>query len=78
MRSTNPTLRQDTKMRANSLNPGPVRTAMRLQAFPAEDRSKLVEPAAVTPPYLYLLGPEGRGINGMTFDCQAPALPAPA
>ncbi|MGB5132951.1 MAG: YciK family oxidoreductase [Steroidobacteraceae bacterium] len=66
---------ESTAIRANSLNPGPVRTAMRLQAFPAEDRSKLVEPAAVTAPYLYLLGPEGRGINGMTFDCQEPARP---
>jgi NAD(P)-dependent dehydrogenase (short-subunit alcohol dehydrogenase family) len=67
---------ESTKMRVNSLNPGPVRTAMRLQAFPAEDRSKLVEPADVTAPFLYLLGPEGRSVNGMTFDCQAPALPA--
>lgn len=65
---------EETRIRANSLNPGPVRTAMRLQAFPAEDRSRLVEPAAVTSPYLFLLGPEGRGISGMTFDCQ-PAPP---
>ena len=69
---------ESTQVRANSLNPGPVRTAMRLQAFPAEDRSRLVEPAAVTAPYLFLLGPDSRGINGMTFDCQAPAPPAQA
>ena len=67
-----------TPIRVNSLNPGPVRTAMRLQAFPAEDRSRLVEPAGVTAPYLFLLGPESRGINGMTFDCQPPARPAQA
>ncbi len=69
---------EETRIRANSLNPGPVRTAMRLQAFPGEDRSRLVEPAAVTPPYLYLLGPESSGINGMTFDCQQLSLPAQA
>jgi len=69
---------EGTGIRANSLNPGPVRTAMRLQAFPAEDRNRLVEPAAVTAPYLFLLGPEGRGINGMTFDCQPPPPAAQA
>ncbi len=69
---------EETRIRANSLNPGPVRTAMRLQAFPAEDRGLLVEPAAITAPYLFLLGSESRGINGMTFDCQPPAHPGQA
>lgn len=61
---------EQTRIRVNSVNPGPVRTALRLQAYPAEDRSRLPEPAAVTAPYLFLLGPASRGINGMTFDCQ--------
>lgn len=61
---------EQTRIRVNSLNPGPVRTAMRLQAFPAEDRSKLPEPEAVTAPYLFLLGPASRGTNGMAFDFQ--------
>ena len=61
---------EQTPIRVNSLNPGPVATALRLQAFPAEDRSRLVEPAAVTAPYLFLLGPAGAGTNGMSFDCQ--------
>jgi NAD(P)-dependent dehydrogenase (short-subunit alcohol dehydrogenase family) len=69
---------EETRIRANSLNPGPVRTAMRLQAFPAEDRSLLVEPASVTAPFLYLLGPESRGVNGIAIDCQAPSPPRPA
>ncbi len=59
-----------TAMAVNSLNPGPVRTNMRLQAYPAEDRSKLVEPEAVTAPFLFLLGPDSRGISGRAFDCQ--------
>jgi len=69
---------ENTQIRVNSLNPGPVKTAMRLEAFPAEDRSRLVEPAAVTAPYLFLLGPDGRDINGMTFDCQPPPPPVQA
>ena len=59
-----------THVRVNSLNPGPVRTAMRRQAFPAEDPGRLPEPAAIVAPYLYLLGPAGKGVNGAALDCQ--------
>jgi NAD(P)-dependent dehydrogenase (short-subunit alcohol dehydrogenase family) len=61
---------ETTRVRVNSLNPGPVKTAMRLQAFPSEDRSKLPEPADVARPFLYLLGPASHGISGQAFDCQ--------
>jgi NAD(P)-dependent dehydrogenase (short-subunit alcohol dehydrogenase family) len=57
-------------IRVNSLNPGKVRTEMRLQAYPAEDRSVLPDPESVVMPYLYLLGPDSRGISGQSFDCQ--------
>jgi hypothetical protein len=43
---------------------------MRLQAYPAEDRSRLPEPAMVVAPYLFLLGAASRGVNGQAFDCQ--------
>ncbi|MGH8203272.1 MAG: YciK family oxidoreductase, partial [Steroidobacteraceae bacterium] len=33
-----------TRIRANSVNPGPTRTAMRRQAYPAEDPARLPEP----------------------------------
>ena len=56
--------------RLNTLNPGPTRTNMRLEAYPAEDRSKLADPAQLVPPYLYLLGPASRGVTGARFDCQ--------
>lgn len=59
-----------TRVRVNSVNPGPTRTAMRRQAFPAEDPDRLPEPAAVVPPYLYLLGPDSAGVNGQAIDCQ--------
>jgi len=61
---------ETTLIRSNSVNPGPVKTFMRLQAYPAEDRSTLPEPAAVVTPYLWLLGPDSRGVNGRAFDCQ--------
>src|SRR5687768_7356501 len=57
-------------MRVNSINPGKVRTNMRLQAYPAEDRSTLPEASTVVAPYLYLLGPDSKGVQGQTIDCQ--------
>lgn len=63
-------LEKQPAMRVNSINPGPVRTNLRLQAYPAEDPQTLVEPAAIVAPYLFLLGPDSRGVTGATFDCQ--------
>ena len=57
-------------IRVNSLDPGKVRTNMRLQAYPAEDRSTLAAPEAIVAPYLFLLGVDSKGITGQTFDCQ--------
>ena len=61
---------ETSTIRSNSVDPGPVKTYMRLQAFPAEDRTALREPDAVTAPYLWLLGPDSRGVNGRAFACQ--------
>ncbi|MBX5460432.1 MAG: YciK family oxidoreductase [Steroidobacteraceae bacterium] len=57
-------------VRVNTLNPGPTRTAMRLQAYPAENPESLPPPEAITAPYLALLGPASRGITGQSFDAQ--------
>jgi NAD(P)-dependent dehydrogenase (short-subunit alcohol dehydrogenase family) len=58
-----------TSIRVNCINPVRARTAMRLEAYPAEDRSTLRAPADLVGPYLYLLGPASRGISGQSFDC---------
>ncbi|HEU4603899.1 MAG TPA: SDR family NAD(P)-dependent oxidoreductase, partial [Steroidobacteraceae bacterium] len=63
-------LEGSTKIRVNSINPGKVRTNMRLQAYPAEDRSALAPPESIVAPYLYLFGPDSQGVNGETVDCQ--------
>ena len=57
-------------MRVNSINPGKVKTNMRLQAYPAEDRSKLAEPESIVAPYLYLFGADSKGVSGQTVECQ--------
>ncbi|HEY1900205.1 MAG TPA: YciK family oxidoreductase [Steroidobacteraceae bacterium] len=59
-----------TTIRVNSLNPGPTRTRMRRQAYPAEDAAALAAPEDITRPYLALLGPASRGISGGRFDAQ--------
>ncbi|NKC14616.1 MAG: YciK family oxidoreductase [Gammaproteobacteria bacterium] len=61
---------EQTQVRVNALNPGAVRTAMRANAYPAEDRRGLPEPQALMVPYLYLLGPDSKGVTGNSFDAQ--------
>ncbi len=57
-------------LRSNCVNPGATRTKMRLAAYPAEDRSVLKGPDEVLAPYLYLLGPDSRGVTGQSVDAQ--------
>lgn len=59
-----------TNIRANSVSPGKVRTAMRARAYPGEDAGSVPLPAQVMPTYLYLLGPASRGVSGRRFDAQ--------
>lgn len=51
-------------VRVNAVDPGPVRTDLRVRAYPAENADALPRPEDVVAPFLYLLGPEGRGVTG--------------
>jgi NAD(P)-dependent dehydrogenase (short-subunit alcohol dehydrogenase family) len=57
-------------MRVNCINPGATRTAMRKAAYPGEDPTTLKTPADIMSPYLYLLGPDSKGVTGESLDCQ--------
>jgi len=59
-----------TSIRVNSVNPGGIRTSMRAKAFPGEVPETLPTPESVLGPFLYLLGPDGRGTTGRRFDAQ--------
>ena len=59
-----------TAIRVNALNPGPARTRLRRQAYPAESAAALPAPEALTAAYLALLGPASRGVSGASFDAQ--------
>ena len=63
-------LATDSPIRSNSVNPGAVRSPMRAKAYPGEDAGKLTPPEAVLAPFLYLLGPDSRGVTGCRFDAQ--------
>jgi NAD(P)-dependent dehydrogenase (short-subunit alcohol dehydrogenase family) len=57
-------------IRVNAVNPGPTRTAMRAAAYPAEDPGRLKTPEEILGVYLYLLGPDSRGVSGRSIDAQ--------
>lgn len=58
----------ESNIRVNSFAPGPTRTRLRATAYPGEDPQTLQSPEQLTPFYLWLLGPDSSGINGMTLD----------
>ena len=60
----------DSNIRANCINPGGTRTGMRRAAYPAEGAEQLLTPEDLAWAYLYLLGPDSRGINGELFEPQ--------
>lgn len=63
-------LESNTNIRVNSINPGATRTAMRAKAYPGEDPAVNPYPADIMNAYLYLLGPDSKGVTGQQFDAQ--------
>ncbi len=57
----------NTTVRANLLNPGPLRTHMRAQAMPGEDPETLKTPDAVVPEIVRMLSPDYTE-NGVLFE----------
>ena len=65
----------NSTVRVNAINPGPTRTRMRRQAYPAENAELVLPPESVVNPYFWLLGPQSRGVTGQSLDCQPPRPP---
>jgi len=61
---------ENTSIRANTLDPGPVRTSMQVSAYPAVDPKQWPEPEAIMPAYLYLMGPDSRSVSGQALNAQ--------
>jgi NAD(P)-dependent dehydrogenase (short-subunit alcohol dehydrogenase family) len=49
---------ETTPLKVNLLDPGPTRTAMRAEAYPGEDRSRVKPPQALAPLILHLTSPD--------------------
>ncbi|QEY15059.1 YciK family oxidoreductase [Cellvibrio sp. KY-GH-1] len=56
-----------TRIRANSINPGATRTAMRAAAYPAEDPATVKAPESLMPAYVYLLSDDSIGVSGQSL-----------
>jgi NAD(P)-dependent dehydrogenase (short-subunit alcohol dehydrogenase family) len=61
-------LETNTPIRVNSIDPGPVATALRSLAYPGEHPDKLARSDDVVRPFLYLLGGDSRGATGQQFE----------
>ena len=59
-----------TDIRVNSVDPGPVRTALRRSAYPGEDVGTLPLPEQAARSLLYLLGRDGRDLHGQALSLQ--------
>ncbi len=60
-------LEENTAIRVNTIDPGPVNTAMRRQSFPGEVKGTARLPEDITAAYLYLMGDDSRGIRGQAL-----------
>jgi NAD(P)-dependent dehydrogenase (short-subunit alcohol dehydrogenase family) len=58
------------RLRVNAIDPGPVATALRRAAYPAEAPSAATAPEAVAPAYLYLLGADSADLHGRRLRAQ--------
>ena len=58
----------NTSIRVNSFDPGPVATAFRSLAYPGENPERIARPEDVVAPYLYLMGPDSKGVTGKQFN----------
>ncbi len=63
-------LESKPQIRVNSLDPGWVRTTFFSRAYPARDPGTLPAPEEIMSAYLYLMGPDSRGITGRAMTAQ--------
>ena len=63
-------LRDTSPIRVNSIDPGAVRSDLRIKVYPGTDPSEWALPEDIMSPYLYLMGPDSKGVTGQAFDAQ--------
>lgn len=63
-------LNTDHPIKVNAINPGAVRTAMRMKAYPGEDPNTLKQADDIMDAYLYLMGKDSNGEFGKIINAQ--------
>lgn len=63
-------LETNTHIRANSFNPGPLRTHMRATTYPGENPQEVPAADSVTPALIYLLGADSKGTTGQELQAR--------
>jgi NAD(P)-dependent dehydrogenase (short-subunit alcohol dehydrogenase family) len=61
---------ENSRIRVNSIAPGPTRTALRAWAYPGEDPTSLPHPDSIMNRYLYLMGEHSKTLNGQALSAQ--------
>jgi NAD(P)-dependent dehydrogenase (short-subunit alcohol dehydrogenase family) len=76
MRTVAAELAGSRDVRVNSVDPGPIRTALRTSAYPAEEQSRLPLPDAAARQLLYLLGQDARHLHGESLHLELQVITA--
>jgi NAD(P)-dependent dehydrogenase (short-subunit alcohol dehydrogenase family) len=64
--------REGGKIRVNSIDPGILRTGLRVRLYPGENPEANPSPETVTGAYVRLLGPRGHGTTGIAVNARQP------
>lgn len=64
-------LEQTSRVRMNTLIPGPVATPFRTRTHPGELAETLPDASTLMPQYLYLMGPDSESVRGQIIECHA-------
>lgn len=70
MQTLSAELKNTSHIRVNSFNPGPLRTKMRAEAYPAENPETLSQPEFIASVLTQLMSSAGKGITGQALDAQ--------
>lgn len=61
---------ENSHIRVNSIDPGPVRTELRIKVYPSVDPAEWAMPGDIVNPYLYLMGADSKDVNGQALNAQ--------
>jgi len=67
-------LEENTRIRINSIDPGPIRSRLSALAYPGEDPNTLPSAETVLPVYVHLLSPDSENVSGQRIQAKNHSL----